>query len=69
MDYLDKSLNSLERTKSLTSQLLTFAKGGEPIKIVDTPYWITCPAWSPDGKKIAYNDGSGLNVVSIDIRY
>ncbi len=30
--YLTKAFNSLERAKGLTQQLLTFSKGGEPIK-------------------------------------
>lgn len=33
--YLVKSLQTIERARSLTRQLLTFAKGGEPIKKVD----------------------------------
>jgi PAS domain S-box-containing protein len=31
-DYLDKALSVFERAKSLTQQLLTFAKGGEPVR-------------------------------------
>ncbi len=30
--YLDKAMSAYERTKDLTTQLLTFAKGGEPVK-------------------------------------
>jgi two-component system, cell cycle sensor histidine kinase and response regulator CckA len=33
--YLDESLNSLDRARALTRQLLTFAKGGMPIKKVE----------------------------------
>ncbi|MGI6393368.1 MAG: hybrid sensor histidine kinase/response regulator [bacterium] len=32
IDYLKKAAGAIERTKNLTAQLLTFAKGGEPIK-------------------------------------
>jgi PAS domain S-box-containing protein len=31
-NYLSKALSTINRARSLTSQLLTFAKGGEPIK-------------------------------------
>ncbi len=31
-EYLKKSLTSIERAQALTRQLLTFAKGGEPVK-------------------------------------
>jgi len=30
--YLDKAMNAIERSRSLTQQLLTFAKGGSPIR-------------------------------------
>lgn len=33
--YLGRSLSSIDRTRALTGQLLTFAKGGEPIKRVE----------------------------------
>lgn len=33
--YLSKAINTIERAKSLTRQLLTFAKGGAPVKRVD----------------------------------
>ena len=33
--YLKKSLESLDRARHLTSQLLTFARGGEPVKEID----------------------------------
>ncbi len=33
--YLSKSLNALDRARALTQQLLTFAKGGTPIRQVD----------------------------------
>jgi signal transduction histidine kinase/ActR/RegA family two-component response regulator len=33
-DYLDDALAVLERSRALTHQLLTFAKGGKPIKLV-----------------------------------
>ncbi|RLA04134.1 MAG: hypothetical protein DRQ47_03890 [Gammaproteobacteria bacterium] len=39
--YLDKSENSIDRATRLTKQLLTFAKGGEPVKEeVDVTYLI-----------------------------
>jgi signal transduction histidine kinase/CheY-like chemotaxis protein len=31
-DYLTKTLNTIDRARGLTSQLLTFAKGGAPVK-------------------------------------
>jgi CheY-like chemotaxis protein len=31
-EYLDKAIGIFERTKHLTKQLLTFAKGGQPVK-------------------------------------
>ena len=34
-DYITRALNSSERAKSLTHQLLTFSKGGEPIKKIE----------------------------------
>ncbi len=39
-DYLTRALNSSERTKNLTHQLLTFSKGGEPVKRIEplTPF-------------------------------
>jgi PAS domain S-box-containing protein len=33
--YLEKSLNTIDRAQNLTGQLLTFAKGGAPIKRVE----------------------------------
>jgi len=33
--YLNKSLNNVERARALTQQLLTFAKGGAPVKKVE----------------------------------
>ena len=33
--YLEKTLSTLEKAKSLTKQLLTFSKGGAPIKTTD----------------------------------
>lgn len=33
--YLQKSLQTINRARGLTTQLLTFAKGGEPVKKVD----------------------------------
>ncbi len=33
--YLSKALNTIERARGLTQQLLTFAKGGGPVKKVD----------------------------------
>ncbi|MCM2283469.1 MAG: PAS domain S-box protein [Desulfobacula sp.] len=39
-DYLTRALNSSERAKNLTRQLLTFSKGGEPVKKIEplTPF-------------------------------
>jgi len=34
-DYLDKSLSNIERARALTQQLLTFSKGGTPVKKVE----------------------------------
>jgi PAS domain S-box-containing protein len=34
--YLTKALNTIDRARGLTLQLLTFAKGGAPIKKIDT---------------------------------
>jgi len=35
LNYLSESLNSMDRAKALTHQLLTFAKGGAPIKKIE----------------------------------
>lgn len=39
-EYLTRALNSSERAKNLTRQLLTFSKGGEPVKKIEplTPF-------------------------------
>ncbi len=39
-DYLTRTMNSSERAKNLTRQLLTFSKGGEPVKKIEplTPF-------------------------------
>jgi len=34
--YLEKSMNTIERARSLTQQLLTFARGGAPIRKVES---------------------------------
>ena len=34
-EYLTKALGAIDRARSLTHQLLTFAKGGDPVKTVD----------------------------------
>lgn len=36
VNYLSKTLNSIDSARGLTGQLLTFAKGGSPIKRVET---------------------------------
>lgn len=35
LSYLSKSMNTIERARSLTQQLLTFAKGGAPIRTIE----------------------------------
>jgi len=35
LNYLSESLNSMDRAKNLTQQLLTFSKGGKPIKKIE----------------------------------
>ncbi|MCK9174863.1 MAG: ATP-binding protein [Desulforhopalus sp.] len=54
--YLDKSLQTMDRARALTQQLLTFGKGGAPIKKVENLF--------PDVRKIIEFALSGSSVSS-----
>ena len=54
-DYLTRALNSSERAKNLTHQLLTFSKGGDPVKKVEplTPFLQETTRFALSGSNIS----------------
>lgn len=53
--YLEKALSTIDRARSLTGQLLTFAKGGEPMKKLDrlTPFIEETARFALSGSNVA----------------
>jgi len=56
-DHLKKASNAIERTRGLTGQLLTFAKGGAPIKKIHhlKPFIEETVKFALSGAKVSYN--------------
>jgi len=56
-DHLKKASNAIERTRGLTTQLLTFAKGGAPIKKIHhlKPFIEETVKFALSGAKISYS--------------
>ena len=56
-DYLTRALNSSERAKNLTRQLLTFSKGGEPVKKIEplTPFLQETTRFALSGSNVSYS--------------
>ncbi len=54
-DYLEKTLSTIERARALTGQLLTFAKGGAPIRKRDllTPFLEETVLFSLSGSNVS----------------
>ncbi|MDG5816711.1 PAS domain S-box protein [Chitinispirillales bacterium ANBcel5] len=57
LEYIEKSMSVIDRTKALTKQLLTFATGGEPVKKVDhlNPFLLETVHFSLSGSSVTCN--------------
>jgi PAS domain S-box-containing protein len=68
--YISKAMNTIDRGRHLTQQLLTFAKGGVPIKSVSNlfPHLCEITQFSLSGSNISstFNIASNLHACSFD---
>lgn len=69
--FLDKTLNTIERAQNLTGQLLTFAKGGSPVKKVQNirPFLIETIQFALSGSNITcqFDLDDDLSYCDVDI--
>ncbi len=68
--YLERSMDTIDRTRALTSQLLTFSKGGAPVRSVQAlfPFIQEAAGFALSGSNVtsAYDIATDLRPCSID---